>query len=240
MTNTDLSILAEALAFALVITIGGAVLYAVARATLRRTGRQMLMAGLPVVALIAVALAGTAVWPFARQSVNEAVGVRLDDQGQPIASADGSGLDDRPTPGSTGSSGLARPALLFTVASIGTDGGVEPSAPAGRPPHDGAVDGGPDGGSDGGSGDGPGGGGSGGGGTDPSPTVEPSPTDEPSPTWEPSPTVEPSPTEEPSPTNDPSPTTEPSPTDDPPGPPWGSPGPPPRGATASSTRGVRR
>jgi len=70
-----------------------------------------------------------------------------------------------------GSSGVARPARLFTVASIGTDGGVEPSAPAGRPPHDGAVDGGPDGGSDGGSGDGPGGGGSGGGGTDPSPSV---------------------------------------------------------------------
>jgi hypothetical protein len=230
MTNTDLSILADALAFALVITIGGAVLYAVARATLRRTSRQMLMAGLPVVALIAVALAGTAVWPFARGSVNEALGVRLDEQGRPIATADRPGMGDLPLSGSAGSSGLARPARLFTVASIGTDGGFGPAAPADGAPPGGAADGGADGGSDGDSGDGTGGegdGGPGGGGTDPSPTAAPSPTEEPSPTGEPSATVDPSPT------GDPSPTVEPSPTDDPPGPPWGSPGPPPRRTAAS-------
>lgn len=190
--------------------------YVVSRAALRATSRQMLTAGLPAVALVTVALAGTALWPLARGGVNEAVGVRLDDQGRPLVSAEEFELDARPALDFAGVSGMSSPVRIFKSASIGTDGGVALTAPrGGGPPVGGAK-----GGSDGNPGDG-GPGGGGGGATDPSPTVEPSPTDEPSPTGEPSPSGEPSTS------GDPSPTTEPPPTDDPPGPPWGSPGPPP-------------
>jgi hypothetical protein len=182
-------------------------MYAISRTALRPTSRQMLIAGLPAVALVTVALAGTAVWPFARGGVNAALGVRLDDQGRPL-SAEEFELDARPTLDFAGVSGMGSPVRVLKSFSIGTDGSVELTAP----PGGGHPDGRANGGSDGDPGDGgPGGGGA----TDPSPTVEPSPTDVPSPTGEPSPS------------GDPSPTTEPSPTDDPPGPPWGSPGPPP-------------
>jgi hypothetical protein len=229
MTNTDLSILADAISFALIVTIGGLVVYAVARAVLRRTRRQMLIAGLPAVALVAVALAGTAVWPFAREGVNEAVGVRLDDSGRPLLSAELFGSDPVPLRAFAGVSDVGHPVRVLEVASIGSDGGVQPAALPGGGPPDGGAAAGSGGESDGNDGSGDAGdGGSGGGGTDPSPTVEPSPT------GEPSPTEEPSPTGDPSPTGEPSPTPEPSPTDDPPGPPWGSPGPPPKTATSSS------
>ena len=173
MTDTDLSILADAIAFALLVAIGGAALYAVARAALRRASRQVLIAGLPIAALVALALAGTAVWPFARESVKEAVGVHLDDEGHPGGTAGEFEGVELPAPGFEGSNGMGHAARLFKVAWIGTDGGVDPGAPAGEG-DDGASSGGSDGDPGEGTGDDDDGGS--GGGTDPSPTVEPSPT----------------------------------------------------------------
>lgn len=110
MTEADLNILAEAIAFALVATIGGIMVYAMAFELRSAVSRRMLTAALPAAALVAVALAGTAVWPLAREGVNEAVGVRLDDEGQAIVSAGVLELNGLPTPGFAGSSGTAHSA----------------------------------------------------------------------------------------------------------------------------------
>ena len=71
MTTDDLSILADALTFALLATGAGLVMWAVARATWRRRGlRRTMKVGMSTTALVAVGLAGIAMWPAARDGVN--------------------------------------------------------------------------------------------------------------------------------------------------------------------------
>ena len=76
MSTTDLSILADAVTFAILVAIGGAIAYAIARAAWkRRSMHQTAKVGLSAAALVAVGLAGVAVWPTARDGVSSAAGI---------------------------------------------------------------------------------------------------------------------------------------------------------------------
>ena len=217
MSTTDLHILADGLAFAVLVTMGGLIAYAVARSSWHRHEvRSLLRVGVPSVALAAVMLIGITAWPDLREGVNDAVGVDLDERGEVIVPQEEVvEIAEPPTP----ALGRSTTGHLAQAAREGTGDPVQPSGTASI----GSGGGGSDGASGGGGGGGGGGGddGGGGGGGDPSPTVDPSPSVEPSPTGEPSPTPEPSPTVDPSPTDDP-----PGPPGDPPGPPGDPPGPP--------------
>ncbi|MGZ8632165.1 MAG: hypothetical protein ACXWZF_14575, partial [Actinomycetota bacterium] len=89
MSTTDLSILADAITFAMLVAVGGVIVYAIARSTWKRHAlRHTLKVGLSVAALFAVAVAGIAVWPAAREGVNSAAGVDLDEKGDVIVPPD--------------------------------------------------------------------------------------------------------------------------------------------------------
>jgi hypothetical protein len=213
MSTTDLHILADAIAFAFLVAMGGLIVYAVARSSWRRPEvRSLLRLGGPSVALAAVMLVGITAWPDLREGVNDAVGVDLDQQGEVIVPQEEVvEVAEPPTP----ARGRSTTGHLALAAREGTGDPAQPSGTASIGSGGGGSDGASGGGSGGGgSGGGGGDGGGGGGGGDPSPAVDPSPS------------VEPSPTGEPSPTPEPSPTVDPSPTEDPPGPPGGPPGPP--------------
>ena len=207
MSTTDLHILADGLAFAVLVAMGGLIAYAVARSSWRRHEvRSLLRVGVPSVALAAVMLIGITAWPDLREGVNDAVGVDLDERGEVVVPQEEVvEIAEPPTP----ALGRSTTGHLAQAAREGTGDAVQPSGTASI-----GGDGGSDGASSGGGGAGGGDDGGGGGGGDPSPTVDPSPS------------VEPSPTGEPSPTPEPSPTVDPSPTEDPPGPPGDPPGPP--------------
>ena len=71
MSTTDLNILADAVTFALLVAVGGLIVYAIARATWKRHALQhTLRVGVSVAALFVVAIAGIAVWPTAREAAN--------------------------------------------------------------------------------------------------------------------------------------------------------------------------
>ena len=89
MSTTDLNILADAVTFAMLVAVGGVIVYAIARSTWKRHAlRHTLKVGLSVAALFVVAIAGIAVWPAAREGVNTAAGVNLDEQGDVIVPED--------------------------------------------------------------------------------------------------------------------------------------------------------
>ena len=84
MTTDDLSILADALTFALLVTAGGLIMWAVARATWhRRRLNRTAKVGMSTTALVAVGLAGIAMWPAARDGMNGIPGLgTLNDQAE--------------------------------------------------------------------------------------------------------------------------------------------------------------
>ena len=211
MSTTDLQILTDAVTFAILACLGGALAYVVVRYAWRHlAGSRALKLGMSAGALLAILLAGAAVWPGEGEGDNVAAGPPVDlapttdvssgpDEAQagpvPAPSFEGSRIID-----------LAK-ALGDRVA--GADGRVEPTpGDSGTTGGDGGGNGG--GGSGGGGGDG---GGGGGGGGPPSPSPSPSPDPDPSPSPDPEPSPSPSPTPDPEPS--PSPSPEPSATPDP-------------------------
>ena len=127
MSTTDLSILADAVTFAILVAVGGAVAYAIARATWkRRSMHKSVKMGLSGVALVAVGLAGVAVWPSARDGVTSAAaigGFDVDSAGtisnDPLA---------RTNPGYISSPPKGRPARVFEAAPY-TPGGIDLTPP---------------------------------------------------------------------------------------------------------------
>ena len=123
MSTDDLSILADALTFALLVTIGGLVVWGVVRATWRRPAlRRAMKVCLSAAALVAVGLAGVALWPAARQSVTTAAGAAGIDVAQ---DASPTGFEDRDLgdPELVPSSPRGRTARVFE-ASTTSDGGA--------------------------------------------------------------------------------------------------------------------
>jgi hypothetical protein len=90
MSTSDLNLLADVLAFAGLVALGGLIVtlvdnYAVESfAWTRQAIRRTLRIGVSIAALVAVSLAGVAVWPATREGVNAAVGVDLDARGDPV------------------------------------------------------------------------------------------------------------------------------------------------------------
>ena len=198
MSTTDLSILADAVTFAIMVAIGGAVAYAIARAAWkRRSMPQAAKVGLSAIALVAVGLAGVAVWPSARSSVTTAA----DLAGFDVASI-GPETDDPSlaftNPTYVASAPRGRAARVWEAAPSITPGGIDFTPPEGTNTGSGPTNEGPTTETTS----------PGGGGTSTSTTTTTPPTTTP-PTTEP-PTTEP-PTTEP-PTTEP-PTTEPPTTD---------------------------
>jgi hypothetical protein len=218
MSTEDLSILADALTFALLVTIGGLVVWGVVRATWRRPAlRRAMRVCLSAAALGAVGIAGVALWPAARQSVTTvagAAGIDVERGGTSPSS------DERDISGSgfVPSSPRGRTARVFEATTM-SDGGVvlvpSPFSDPGQSSGSGTGSGGfgvdppaVDPGSP------PGGGG---GASAPPPTTQPPPptTQPPPPTTQPPPPTTPPPP----PTTPPPPPTEPpdpSPPSDPP------------------------
>jgi hypothetical protein len=203
MSTEDLSILADALTFALLVTIGGLVVWGVVRATWRRPAlRRAMKVCLSAAVLGAVGVAGVALWPAARQSVTTVAGAAGIDV-EHDATSDSSDERDIAGSGFVPSSPRGRPARVFEGGSMSDGGAVlvpspfsdpgqgsgSDSASGVEPP---AVDpGNPPGGDGGGSG--------------PPSTQPPPPSTQPPPptTQPPSPTTQP-----PSPTDPPEPSTE--------------------------------
>ena len=189
MSIDDLAILADALTFALLVTVGGLIAWAAIRATSRRPNlRRAMKVGLSSGALLAIGLAGVAMWPTARERVdsvtNSVVG------GEPPSTID-------PSVGEP----LVAPEPAPTSSQAGT-----PSRVAGPTGSDGAVD--PSTSGNDGSGGGPSA--DPGPGTDPSPDPSPTPSPSPPPSPSPSPSPHPSPSPPPSPSPTPSPSPSPS------------------------------
>ena len=137
MSTTDLNILADAITFAMFVTIGGAsstpshAPVATPCLAADHEGRFVRRR------LVAVALAGVAVWPAAREGVNAAAGVDLDEQGDVIVPADELEMKARSRRRSR--CGLAgRPARVPRSRRSGTDGddrsGPDGGAPAAGDP----------------------------------------------------------------------------------------------------------
>jgi uncharacterized membrane protein YgcG len=209
MSTTDLNILADAVTFAVLVSIGGLIVYAVARSTWKRhaLGHSVKVV-LSVAAVVAIAIGGVVLWPAAREGVNTAAGVDLDEEGDAIIPEEE--LEPpSPRPDLDHSAAQGRPDRVREVRSEGTDDDeVEPSPSInGGGNNGGGGNGGGNNGGGGNGGGGNGGGGNGGGGNGGGPTTSPSPS--------PSPPPSPSPSPSPSPPPDPSPTDEPGPPDPP-------------------------
>jgi hypothetical protein len=209
MSSVDLHVLADAIAFALLVSVGGLLAYAILRFAWRRWRlRSGVALGIPVAA--ALLIGGFTLWPPLREGVNDAAGVDLDEEGQVIVTGE-QGSPAGPAADVAADGNTIRPGREWQVAPSASAEVTDPVGATGA----GSV--GSDGGGD-----------PGGDETDPTPTDDPSATVEPPPTNEPPPTIDPSPSEEPSPTEEPSPSIEPpgdpGPPDDP-GPPE-DPGPP--------------
>ena len=85
MSPTDLNILADAVTFAMLVAIGGLIVFAAVRSTWKRHVLQhSAKVGLSVLVVVVVVAAGVALWPAAREGVNTAAGVDLDEQGRLI------------------------------------------------------------------------------------------------------------------------------------------------------------
>ena len=129
MSTTDLSILADAVTFAILVAIGGAIAYAVARAAWKRHSlRQTAKVGLSAAALVAVGLAGVAVWPTARDGVSSAADIA----GFEVPTVDGA--DEGPAfftnPSYVASPPTGRAARVWQAAPGGaTPGGLDISPP---------------------------------------------------------------------------------------------------------------
>lgn len=136
MTTDDLSILADALTFALLVTAGGLVMWAVARATWhRRRLHRAVKVGMSTTALVAVGLAGIAMWPAARDGMNGIPGLgTLNDQAEnpgPKASS-----PDLVPPSPKGGQGRSEPGP--EAAPLRAAGSSDPSST--DPPADQATD----------------------------------------------------------------------------------------------------
>ena len=128
MSTTDLNILADAVTFAMLVAVGGVIVYAIARSTWKRHAlRHTLKVGLSVAALFVVAIGGIAVWPAAREGVNTAAGVDLDEQGDAIVPVDELEMPAPTADLEHSAAANGRPARVREVASIGTDGEIDPS-----------------------------------------------------------------------------------------------------------------
>ena len=205
MSETDLGILTDAVTFAILAAVGGAVAYAVVRVAWRHlAGTKALKLAMSAAALVAILLAGVAMWPLARESDSTAA---LPSPTPSIPVSEPREVEPSPVPGpSIEGSQLIKTARALGNKVAGAAGQIEPASGGSGSPN-GAPGGG--GGGAGGGGGGAGGGGGGGGGGDPSPSPSPSPTPDPSPSPSPTPSPSPSPTPDPSPS--PSPTPSPSP-----------------------------
>ena len=171
MSTSDLNLLADVLAFAGLVALGGLIVtlvdnYAVESfAWTRQAIRRTLRIGVSIAALVAVSLAGVAVWPATREGVNAAVGVDLDARGDAVTDD-----DSQPAPGAPDlehSSVAGQPGRVGSAASVRKGGALvadgTPLETAGSPLGGGSGGTGTGGGG-GGTGGGGGGGGTGGGG----------------------------------------------------------------------------
>jgi hypothetical protein len=143
VSTTDLGILADAVTFAILATVGGIVVYAVARTLWRRDAVQQTMKlGLSVAALVAVALAGVALWPAARESVNTVAGVEVDGRGifEDSSQDPAATVVDAPAAPDVGpASDSKRPARVAAAPQSGSgpESGSPPSDDGGGPRPDG-------------------------------------------------------------------------------------------------------
>ena len=206
MSTTDLQILTDAVTFAILACLGGALAYVVVRYAWRHlAGSRALKLGMSAGAFVAILLAGAAVWPGAGEGDYVAAGPPVDLAPTTGTSSEKDEDQAGPVPGpSFEESRIMNLAKALGNRVAGADGQVEPT-----PGGSGTTGGGDDGGSGGGGGDG----GGGGGGPPPSPSPSPTPDPDPSPTPDPEPSPSPSPTPDPEPS--PSPSPEPSTTPDP-------------------------
>jgi uncharacterized membrane protein YgcG len=189
MAPQDLSTLADAITFALLTTVAGAIGWAVFRVAARRYGVRRTASTVSVAAVAIVAVGALAMWPVARSGVEAITGGQI-----PEGSA--------PEPQRTEEPGMPAPEAVEPAGS----GNASVEERTKRTDDDRALDeeptedpagGGATGGGSGGSGGGSGGsGGPGNPGTDPDPS--PSQTPSPDPTTTPSPTTPPSPSPSPS------------------------------------------
>jgi hypothetical protein len=122
MSTTDLSILADAVTFAILVAIGGAIAYAVARATWKRHSLhpnvRMALSGL---ALVAVGFAGVALWPTARDTVTTAADIAGFETANTTVDDPLARIGD---PTYTASPPKGRPARVFQAAPY-TPGGID-------------------------------------------------------------------------------------------------------------------
>ena len=159
MSIDDLAILADALAFALIVTIGGLTSWALSRELSRRPGlRREVRVALSCAALLAVALAGGAMRPTAGDGVDVVAKAVVGPGGLRATNPSSEPREvPEPIPASPSDDGMPR----RLEGSLGTEGAVEHSTLGG-----GGGSGGP--GEDPSTGPGPG--------TDTSPSPSPSPT----------------------------------------------------------------
>jgi hypothetical protein len=143
MSTEELAILADALTFALLVTVGGLTVWWVVRLTWRRPALQRVAkVSVSAAALVAVGIAGVAVWPTARQGVTlaaDAAGVDV----APSEPTEAFPFDENPVASLAPSTETGRPARVREVAAIGTEGGTpvapSPPPPQGDPGGDGAT-----------------------------------------------------------------------------------------------------
>jgi hypothetical protein len=139
MSIHDLSVLGNALMFAVLVTCGGLIARALTRAMwLRPSRRRAIRVGLSVGAIVAVAMAGGAMWPAALDD-DAPVAQGIDGTGSPRSTDDSSPpVVESPVPSSRDEGGAGRSHEQATAA----DGGLGASIPGANDGPD-ALDTGP-------------------------------------------------------------------------------------------------
>ena len=149
MSTEDLAILADALTFALIATVGGLILWVVIRSTWRRPALQSAMkVSVSAAALIAIGIAGVAVWAPTREGVTTVAALGGVDVGR-SKTTEVLPFDETPV-ADFAPAVKGRPARVVEVAAIGIDGGTDPSPTPGDLPGDPGGGGGGGGGGSGG------------------------------------------------------------------------------------------